>query len=270
MAEDARLAYLQARLQARHGDRPSADDWRVAESSADLSHFLEAVRRTALKRWIGDVNPDMAPEAMERHFRAAWRGAVDEVAGWSPEDWRAAVAWLRWLADLPAVEHLLRGLNIPPWMRADPALKEIAFEDPQRRLEAISEQPLAPLLEGDPDDPTLDAPPDPDAPRIVARWVAEWRRRLPRSARAHRDELAALLEQVQAQLEAMRASPEPDGRALRNTLSASLARRFRKGAGTVTALFSHLLLDGLELERVRAGVMARRLLPERPEGRSWA
>jgi hypothetical protein len=38
----------------------------------------------------------------------------------------------------------------------------------------------------------------------------------------------------------------------------------------VTALFSHLVLDGLEFERVRAGVMTRRLLPERAEGRSWA
>jgi len=270
MAEDARLAYLQARLQARHGDRPGADDWRVAEASADLSHFLEAVRRSALKRWIGDVNPEMAPEAIERHFRAAWRAAVDEVADWSPEEWRAAVAWLRWLPDLPAIEHLLRGLKIPPWMRADPVLKEIAFEDPQRRLDAIAEQPLAPLLENDAEEPRFDAPPDPDAPRVVARWVAAWRRRLPRNARAHRDELTALLEQVQAHLEAMRASAEPDGRALRNTLAAGLARRFRKSAGTVMALFAHLLLDGLELERVRAGVMARRLLPERPEGRTWA
>ena len=270
MAEDPRLAYLQARLQARHGDRPSADEWRVAESSADLSHFLEAVRRSALKRWIGEVNPEMAPEAIERHFRAAWRGAVDEVATWSPEDWRAAVAWLRWLPDLPAIEHLLRGLSIPPWMRADPVLKEIAFEDPQRRLDAIAEQPLAALLEGDAEDADLGTPPDPGAPRIAQRWVAAWRRRLPRSARPHRDELAALLAQVQAHLEAMRASAEPDGRALRNTLAAALVRRFRKGAGTVIALFSHLLLDGLELERVRAGVMARRLLPERPEGRSWA
>jgi hypothetical protein len=261
MAEDARLAYLQARLQARHGDRPSPDDWRVAEASADLSHFLEAVRRTALKRWIGDINPELAPEAIERHFRAAWRAAVDEVANWSPDDWHDAVTWLRWLPDLPAVEHLLRGRKIPPWMRADPVLKEVAFEDPQRRLEAFSEHQLAPLL---------DAEPDPEAPEVVPRWVSEWRRRLPRGARAHREELAALLEQAQAHLEAMRASPEPDGRALRGALPAALARRFRKGAGTVTALFSHLLLDGLELERVRAGVLARRLLPERPEGRSWA
>ncbi len=261
MAENPRLAYLQARLQARHGDRPAPEDWRVAEASADLSHFLEAVRRTALKRWIGDINPEMAPDTIERHFRAAWRAAVDEVAAWSPVAWRGAVSWLRWLPDLPAIEHLLRGEKIPPWMRADPALKEVAFEDPQRRLEAFSEHPLAPLL---------DPEPDSDAPGVAQRWTAEWRRRLPRGAQAHRDELAALLEQVQAHLEAMRASTEPDGRALRNTLAASLARRFRHGAGTVTALFSHLLLEGLELERVRAGVMARRLLPERPEGRSWA
>ncbi|HRP86817.1 MAG TPA: hypothetical protein PLS34_04770, partial [Gammaproteobacteria bacterium] len=73
MADDARLAYLQAGLQARLGDRPAADERRVAEASIDLSHYLEALRRSSLKRWIGDLNPDMAPEAVERQLRAAWR-----------------------------------------------------------------------------------------------------------------------------------------------------------------------------------------------------
>jgi hypothetical protein len=47
MASDPRSAYLQARLQARHGDRPSAEDWRLLEASAELSHYMDAVRRTA-------------------------------------------------------------------------------------------------------------------------------------------------------------------------------------------------------------------------------
>jgi len=282
MAEDARLAYLQARLQARHGDRPSADDWRLAESSADLSHYLEAIRRTALKRWVSDINHEMAPEAIERQFRAAWREAVGQVARWAPDPWGPAVEWLRWLPDLPAVAHLLRGRKVPPWMRADPVMRELAFEEPERRHEALAGLPLAPL---DPDGETggvtgADAGAErgqggtadgsTDMPPVVAAWIKEWRRRVPGGLGNHRAALADIVGQVLRHIEAMRASEDSDGRALRNLLGATLARHFRHGAGTPIALFSHLALDGLELERVRAGVVTRRLMPERPEGRSWA
>lgn len=260
MADDARLAYLQARLQARHGDRPSTDEWRVAEASTNLSHYLEAIRRTALKRWIGDINPDMTPEAIERHLRTAWRDHVDQLAAWSPEDWRPAVQWLRWLPDLPAVDHLLRGRKVPPWMRADPVMRELAFEEVPRRREALAELPLAPVL------PTDEAA----APQVVDAWVAEWRRRLPKSARDPESELAGMLNRVRAHLEAMHSCEERHGRALRSLLADQLERSFRRGAGTIIALFSHLVLDGLELERLRAGITSRRLLPERAEGRAWA
>ena len=260
MANDARFAYLQARLQARHGDRPAADDWRVAEASTDLSHYLEAIRRTALRRWVGDINHEMEPEAIERQLRAAWREHVDQVATWAPEEWRPAVEWLRWLPDLPAVEHLMRGAKVPPWMRADPVLREFAFDEPQRRREALAELPLGPVQ---PEDEAV-------APQVVDGWLEEWRRRLPAAGRDPDGELAQILEAIRNHVETMRSSDDTDGRALRSALAGRLARRFRRGAGTATALFSHLVLDGLELERVRAGVMARRLMPERAEGRSWA
>ena len=260
MADDARFAYLQARLQALHGDRPAADDWRVAEASTDLSHYLEAIRRTALRRWAGDINHEMAPEAIERQLRAAWREHVDQVATWAPEEWRPAVEWLRWLPDLPAVEHLMRGAKVPPWMRADPVLRELAFDEPQRRREALAELPLAPVQPED----------APGAPQVVDGWIGEWRRRLPAAGRAPDGELTQSLEAIRDHVETMRSSDDTDGRALRSALASRLARRFRRGAGTATALFSHLVLDGLELERVRAGVMARRLMPARAEGRSWA
>ncbi|NGX17057.1 hypothetical protein [Wenzhouxiangella sp. XN24] len=254
MTSAAQLAYLQARLQARHGDRPSPDEWRMAEASADLSHYLDALGRTALKRWVRDLHPEMAPEEIERLLRAAWRQEVDEVADWSPEDWRPGVEWLRWLPDLPAIDHLVRGEQVPPWMRADPVLREFAFEEPQRRAEALAGLPLAPLGEDD----------------VAAAWLAAWRARLPGRRHEPPAELTALVETLRDHVHAMRAGPAADGQALRNSLAANLARRFRHGAGTVVALFSHLLLQGLALERVRAGIIARRLLPERAEGRSWA
>ncbi|SRR6056297_504539 len=254
MANAAQFAYLQTRLQARHGDRPSSDEWRMAEASADLLHYLDALNRTSLKRWVRDLHPEMAPEEIERLLRAAWRQEVDEVTDWSPDDLRAAVEWLRWLPDLPAIEHLMRGEQVPPWMRADPVLREFAFEEPQRRAEALAGLPVAPL--GDED--------------VAAAWLAAWQARLPGRTHPLPAELSALVAVMRGHLHAMRAGPEADGQALRNTLAANLARRFRHGAGTVVALFSHLLLQGLALERARAGIIARRLLPERAEGRSWA
>jgi hypothetical protein len=260
MASDPRSAYLQARLQARHGDRPGADDWRLIEASADLSHFLEAIRRSALKRWVTDLNPDMDPQAIERALRSAWRDTVDQVAGWAPPAWGPAVSWLRWLPDLPAIDHLMRGGKVPPWMRSDPVMRALAYDEPQRRREALAELPIAAL--------------HPEAadgqPRVVEAWVEAWLARLPDAGRLRRAELEAVLEAVRRHIETMRSSEDLDGRALRNALATRLLRGFRHGAGTATAMFCHLLLDGLELERVRAGVMTRRLLPQRVEGRSWA
>jgi hypothetical protein len=260
MADSARLAYLQARLQARHGDRPSPDDWRVAESSTDLSHYLDAIRRTSLRRWVADINHEMEPEVIERQLRIAWRGAVGEIASWSPAEWREAVEWLRWLPDLPAIGHLLRGGKAPPWMRADPVMRELAFDEPQRRREAFVDSPLAPLFHEH----------EPAEVHVIDAWLAEWRRRLPDPGRGREEELEAAIEIVQRHIEAMRSDDGPDGRALRNAFAARISRRFRRGAGSVSALISHLILDGLELERVRAGVVTRRLMPDRVEGRSWA
>ncbi|MFU8897000.1 MAG: hypothetical protein ACNA8J_11505, partial [Gammaproteobacteria bacterium] len=105
---------------------------------------------------------------------------------------------------------------------------------------------------------------------VAAAWLAELQRRLPAAGRDPDGPLADIVALVDTHIETMRSSDASGGRRLRNILAEQLARRFRRGAGTATALFSHLLLDGLELERVRAGIIARRLMPERTEGRSWA
>jgi hypothetical protein len=200
----------------------------------------------------------MEPEVIERLLRVAWRAHVGQVAAWAPQGWRAAVEWLGMLPDLPALEHLVRDGSVAPWMRVDPVLREFALDEPQRRRDALTASPLSELL------PTGDAPPK----SIAEAWLDAWCRRLP--AGEPDAGLTQLLALVRNHVEAMRGADEADGRPLRNALAARVARRFRRTAGTPTALFAHLVLDGLELERVRAGVMARRLMPARAEGRSWA
>ncbi|MEJ2515940.1 MAG: hypothetical protein P8080_06195 [Gammaproteobacteria bacterium] len=259
MADDPRVAYVQARLQSRHGDRPGTEDWRIAETSADLAHYLDAIKRTSLRRWVAGVDPDAAPEAMEREFRAAWRACVDEVSGWSPPPWKPAVSWLKWLPDLPAVEHLLRGNPPPRWMRSDPVLKPLAHEDPERRREALSDSPLAPLFFNE----TAG-----DGATVIRAWLDELLTRLP-DQDADRAALEGLLDRVFSHRRDM-AEATDSGNALRLQLHDQLIRQFRRHSGRMTAAFVHLGIAGLDLERVRAGVMARRLLPDQPEGRSWA
>lgn len=258
MSERPRFAYAQARLQARHGMRPTADEWRLAEATAGLVPFLDALRRTALRRRVAGIAPEQDPDAIERSFRAAWRDLVDEAATWCPQEWREAVRWLRWLPDLPAAGHLVRGGKVPPWVRSDPVLRALAWDDPQRRREALAAMPIAPLCSG-----------AEQSHRVVECWLEAWRTRLPSMSAPESASLDALVQELLDHLEAMRAA-DGDGRPLRTSLAARLERRLRRSAGTVVALYCHLVLSGLELERARAGVLVRRILPARTEGRSWA
>jgi hypothetical protein len=258
MADSPRFAYVQARTQARHGERPGPEDWRVAEASADLAHYLEALKRTGLQRWLAALSADMPPEAIEREIRASWLTCVDETAAWAPGPWRPALAWLRWLAYLPAIEHLLGPRKVAPWMREDPILRGVAFDDPGRRRQALAGLPLSAL------DPGEDG-----RTGVVQAWLAEWRRRIPGDRTHDRQALELLVRRVGEHVAAMREGPG-SGNAPRLALKDRLTRMLRREAGRIGTVFAHLGLTGLELERARAGVLARRLMPDRPEGRSWA
>jgi hypothetical protein len=255
VAESPRLAYAQARVQSRHGLRPQPDDWRMAESTTGAGPYLDALRQTSLAAQLKGMDASAEPEALERGFRAAWREAVAEHADWGPAEWQPAVQWLAVLPDLPALAHLLAGGKVPPWLRADPVLGALAWDEPGKRREAVHGSPFAALAGGD------------DHP-VMLRWVEAWRDRLPDTA-AGDEALEALLRRLLAHFAAM-AEPDADGRLLRRELRAELERRLRHGAGTMLAVFCHLLLEGLDLERARGGLLLRRVLPDRPEGRSWA
>lgn len=261
MAESARFGYLQARLHARHGQRPGGDDWRLAEASMDLSHFLDAIRTTALRRWVRGVSADSSCMEIELLMRLAWRDAVEQAAAWAPQDWRDALLWLRWLPDLPALDVALQRAAVLPWMLQDRVVRAFALEDPARVLDALSDTELAPM--------------EAELRRhgeVVKAWTQVWEQLIPTSAPdAVQAELAELLRLVDQHRQQM-ADPQlsETGQALRKALGERLLRVFRRSAGTAAALFAFLGLEGLELERVRANLVTRRLLKHVPEGRSWA
>lgn len=87
----AGFEYAQARLQARHGDRPDRAAWRRLHASASVEHFLDACARTGLARWVVDVHADQDARQIERALAAAFDRYVGEVASWLPPRWQPAV-----------------------------------------------------------------------------------------------------------------------------------------------------------------------------------
>jgi hypothetical protein len=248
MSAGPRWRYVQARLQARHGDRLTEGDWRTLEAARSLDHFLDRARATALSRFTAPLNAAMTSHAIERLLRAAWRGYVAEVVSWLDRDWRPALQWAALVPDLPAVDALLKG-NVPAWLKDDALLAAFAEGEAAQRLARLEKSPLAPLV------------PAPDRePSLVRRWAAHWRSLWPRLGKADvgaLEELAALVAAQNAQLAL--AMPPATSPPHRFELMIDLTRLFRRHGATPIAVFSHLALTALDLERLRGGLVRRAL-----------
>jgi hypothetical protein len=248
MTADTEFVYARARLQARFGLRLREPDWRLVESAVDLPRYVQALRQTSLARWVERIDPGASVHAIERVLREEWRGCVREIARWQPPAWQPAIAWIEVLADLPILDHLLRGEAAPAWVRDDP--RYAAWERPtlQDRIRAVSERRLAPFARRLPrgDDPVLV-------------WVDEWRRLWPKSPPAL---VAALHELVRVVLEHRAAGGRLGGGSaaeLRETLARKAVRLFRWHAESPAAACAWLMLVALDVERLRAGIVRRRL-----------
>jgi hypothetical protein len=241
-----RWSYVQARLQARHGERLSETDWRALEAAKAFDHFIERSRATALRRFTEHLNAGMTSHALERVLRLAWRGYVAEVAEWMEADWRPAVLWVGSLADLPTIDALLRG-DVPAWVGRDHALAGFAGDTIAERIVALEKSPLAPLLAGKGREATL--------PR---RWYAQWRVLWPRDAETRGlDQLAAA---VRTYFELLaRAGAKETSAPYRRDLMRTLLRLFRRHSAAPAAVFAHLALTALDLERLRGNLVRRRL-----------
>ena len=190
----------------------------------------------------------MPSHTIERILRAAWRDYVAELATWVTPSWQPAVLWVAYLPDLPALDSLFKGAG-PGWTREDPVFAPFARGDLQEHaaeLEASQFVPLSPATDSH--------------GSLGAQWLAHWRTLWPRSSDSDRRGLDDLAGVVANHFESLaRAGLQDSSSPYRDDLEREATHMFRRRAGTPAALFSHLTLVVLDLERLRGGLV-RRLL----------
>ena len=245
---DCAFAYSQARLQARLGARLGAADWQRLHATRDLGALLQGAGNTSLAHWTRELDARTTVHVAERTLRRRWLASVDEIAAWQPAPWRAAIAWLRWLAYLPALEKLARGGKASEWMRGDPLLGPIAAEDLRQRAASVARSPCAPLAGG------FQAPVD-----VTGAWLRHWRTLWP----GH-DVAAAALERVLREVARARDSiaSAPAGA----SSSASFARlekrllvAFRRNPLSPVTSVAWLSLAALDMLQLRGATALRAL-----------
>jgi hypothetical protein len=237
------FAYAQARAQARHGERLSADTWGLLESSVTLAQFLHLVRGTALAPRVEHFSATTSPHVIERSLRREWHREVESAVRWVPAQWREAVAWTAWLAELPALNHLLHGGEFLPWMSEDPVLSIFAGEDADSMRTAI-EAALPALAEsgGSSDDGR-------------SAWLLRWRSLWPGDAAGD----PALEQLVSLVVRHGAAGDGDDVGDWRSKLELDALRILRRRREQAVTVFCHLLLTALELYRLRQGLLRRAL-----------
>jgi hypothetical protein len=261
VATSNQFAYVQARLQARHGQRPSEDRWRLLESSPDLASYLQGARSTSLRPWVVHLPAESSTHQVERSLRIDWEAYVGEVSAWVPPPWRASVDWFATLPYLPIFVHLVQGEPIPGWVRDDPSLTHLATEDPDRRREALSASALSGIA---------DAVSEGVSPMVA--WLDGWASTWPEVGAGVARSLTQIRMAFERHAEAIRLDPAsyPAGPRLRAPLLARLNNLFRRHSGQIAAVFAHIGLMSLDLERMRGGLVIRALFSD-PAGRpQWA
>ena len=202
------FAYAQARIQARHAERPDEATWARLHASTTLGHFLTMARATGLRRWVAHLKPAHGVHDIERSLRTEFRSYVHEVASWLPERWQDATR-------------------------------------------AVGNTPLESEGEGK---------------RLLELWRARW----PRMSGRERRALDALVETLSRHLEEMAtASASSDGWVLRAALGARLGRLFRAECEQPAAVFCHLGMIALDVERLRGALLRRALFEDVRSDAAW-
>jgi hypothetical protein len=238
------FAYAQARVQARHGERLSEADWQGLEAARSPEIYLDRARFTSLRRFTERLDAHMDAHAIERGLRAAWRSYVLEIADWMPQAWRSAVEWCACLPDLAIIDALLSRPLRPDWVAEDPVFAALV-ESKRPAIHRGAPRELPPL------EPLRPA----DGP-IAARWLSHWKSLWPGATAPLA--LASLAAAVVGTFTELQRTVATAARC-RRELERVLVHHFRRSSGTAAAIFCHLGLVVIDIERAR-GAILRRLL----------
>jgi len=256
MVSAAQYAYVQTRLQARHGARLSDDDWRRLRSIGDLANYLQVAQRGPLNDWVVGIGANTPVHEIELLLRQRFRSYVDEVSRWLDADWQQSVGWVKRLIDLPALSLILSGLPVPNWMLDDPELKPFIHVNASLRDDAFMDSDCRGfLLAWKHQEPLSDA------------WIREWQQISP----GKNQKKAGLVQLIKLYLNKLRVQnefPEESTELLRDSLELELRGAFRRFSGNPEAIFVHLGLVALDLEQLRGDLVRRALFQVNAEGGS--
>jgi len=269
MIDGLALDYAAARIGARLAWRPDERLWQRLHAARDLRALLDAARNAAVGNYLSGLAARADSDAIDAAFRAQFRSRVQELAAWAPMAWRPAIAWVAHLPDLTAVAHLW---TQPPlaWMSADPVLARYAQPAiaPSARRALLIAGPLGPLgrallahAAARTRSPAatrrplrnMDTAP---TPAVVDAWLAHWRTLWPRGTIDGGNEQRAALDALRGEVLAHRRRfaqlPPADTTAAREAFAQRLLGRLRSDPAQPVALFIHLAVLALDLERLRA------------------
>lgn len=245
--------YIQARLQARHGQRPDAALWQRLGALRDLPLFLQTARASGLRPWLEGFTPETPAHRMEQLLRQRFRAEAERVARWQPRPWQAATAWLAHWIDLPALGGLLRDERPPEWMLSDPDYAPLAELPRSARAEALLHSRWAELGK------ELHAVAGKPA-NVRDTWFAHWHRLWPRDDARARAQVEQLAEALQRPPGGPAGTAAQDA-ARRTQWTDWLKYRFRQMPQAPVTSLLHLFLLAQDMERLRGELLQRRLFP---------
>ncbi len=248
MSSPATFGYVQARAQARLAVLPRESDWQRLDAARSLSAFLEESRTTALKPWVAGLSGSSDAHDIDRSIRAIFRAEVEATARWVPDAWRAAVQWVQWLPQLPALGQGLRTGRAPDWMARDASLAPLIGAQGALDRSALRSAGLGTFVDA-----------AAEGRDLGEAWLDGWRGHCPAVRRRFReglDRLAAAL--VDHQRLFLATAPERTW-PLRRELDHRLRHLFHVLLMQPAGLFAYLALVAVALERLRAALVSRAL-----------
>lgn len=218
------MEYAQTRMQARHGARPNEAQWRQLGEQRELAAYIAALRATPLADWVAGIDERAGLHEIEGVLRRHWRETVGELARWLPPEWRAAVQCAGQLIDLPALAHLARGGGMPQWLEKDGSFPSGA-----------------------------------SATADLRSWLVDWIHRWPEDQEDAAQTLRVLAERVEDHLQHFAGLDAANAWEARKAFRSEMVHAFRSLAFHPGAVFVYLLLNALDLERLRGELVIRAL-----------